>query len=898
MKLSISRKIVCIAAMGMVASSVSILCISTMLMGKLLTRTMYDDMSAMQSMVARIQQHEEARILQSARMLAATPQLMDAVHAADRQRVREIAQMAWQQLGLDTVVVTDANGIVLARGHSSIAGDDISRRPTMIAALKGEVRAGVLFEESAVVPFSIRCNAPIFKDGVVVGALSLGSDIGTEAYIDGLSEVTGMAFTLFKGDTRLMTSVREADGKRAIGTQLTDAQVTDTVLRKGETTLVLGELLGEPGMTVYWPAKDFKGNIIGMWAIAKLLTQHTKETNKVLMVVVLCSLGIMLLFVLAASLLGRRIALPIRKATAYAVQVATGNLDASLSVQSQDEVGVLVDALRTMVTTLKERIREADAANKAKSSFLSTMSHEIRTPMNAILGITEIQLHNETLAPDVKDSIEKIYTSGDLLLSIINDILDLSKIEAGKLDLHINKYEIASLASDTAQLNMIRIGNKPIEFELQVDAQMPSHMAGDELRIKQILNNVLSNAFKYTKAGMVKLSISAEAGKSDDEAVLVVDVSDTGQGMTDEQVSRLFDEYARFNQSANRTTEGTGLGMSITRNLIRLMNGEIVVESEPGKGTSFTIRLPQGRSGSGVLGKEMAENLHQFRTHRRATMKWVQVSREPMPYGSVLIVDDVEINIFVATGLLTPYKLKIESAGSGFAAIEKIKQGKVYDIVFMDHMMPEMDGIETTKILRGMGYVHSIVALTANAVAGQSDIFLENDFDGFLSKPIDIRELNIVLNKLVRDKQPPEIIAAARQQTEARQGETLDNKAQQPALDPACSEIFVRDAIKSLAALEAIIGKGGSYDDDDLRMYVTHVHGMKSALANVSKMDLSAMALKLEQSGRDGNIEAIASETPVFLRTLRTLVEKLAREQEKTDGKTRDALEADNVFLL
>ena len=553
-------------------------------------------------------------------------------------------------------------------------------------------------------------------------------------------------------------------------------------------------------------------------------------------------------------------------------------------------------------------LAKEEAANKAKSAFLSTMSHEIRTPMNAILGITEIQLQNENLNENGREAFGKIYTSGYLLLGIINDILDLSKIEAGKLELIVSKYEIASLVSDTAQLNMMRIGSKPIEFELYVDENLPTLLMGDELRVKQILNNLLSNAFKYTAKGTVKLSVSAgNIGGEKDEAMLMISVSDTGQGMTEEQVGKLFDEYSRFNMEANRTTEGTGLGMSITRNLIRLMNGEIAIESEPGKGSTFTVSIPQGKIGGEVLGAEMAENLHLFRTSSRAQMKRVQITREPMPYGSVLIVDDVETNIYVARGLLTPYGLKIDSADSGFAAIEKIKDGNIYDIVFMDHMMPQMDGIETTQKIRAMGYTHPIVALTANAVAGQADIFLGSGFDDFISKPIDVRQLNTVLNGLIRDKQPPEVLEAARREAE-EEANRLDGAEITPAdsgainadspshtdIDPAFAEIFVRDALKALATLEGIRDRGDYNVDDDLRAYVINVHGMKSALANIHETELSEFARKLEEAGREEKMEIIKSETTSFLASLRSFVEGLIPEPE---GEGADPADEDKQFL-
>jgi len=532
---------------------------------------------------------------------------------------------------------------------------------------------------------------------------------------------------------------------------------------------------------------------------------------------------------------------------------------------------------RRLDELVRVRTAEVEAANKAKSDFLSAMSHEIRTPMNAIIGITEIQLQREMVDAESRMAIERIYTSGDLLLGIINDILDLSKIEAGKLILMVDKYEIASLVSDTAQLNMMRVGSKRIKFELHIDENMPVHLLGDELRVKQIMNNLLSNAFKYTTGGTVKLIVAADASPhKDGEIILTIKVSDTGQGMKKEQLDKLFDEYSRFNLETNRSTEGTGLGMSITKNLIRLMGGEISVESEYGVGSTFTVRLPQGRVDSEVLGTEMAENLRQFRTYNMAQMKRTQITREPMPYGSILIVDDVETNAYVAKGLLIPYELKIESVSSGYAAIERIKAGKQYDVIFMDHMMPEMDGVETTRHIREMGYNRPIVALTANAVAGQASIFLENGFDDFISKPIDLRQMNMLLNKLIRDKQLPDVIEAARKAAEARKVYSVLPRQMD---DLEFVRIFIREADKSLATLEKLTEEDGWYNnEDEMRKYVIHIHTIKSALVNIGKYDLSAVALKLEQAARNNITEIVVDESAEFFHTLKTFIEHLKRD--------------------
>jgi signal transduction histidine kinase/CheY-like chemotaxis protein len=541
---------------------------------------------------------------------------------------------------------------------------------------------------------------------------------------------------------------------------------------------------------------------------------------------------------------------------------------------------------------LEKQHAQAEAANHAKSAFLATMSHEMRTPMNAILGITEIILRNETLPSNLQESLYKIYDSSNLLLNIINDILDLSKIEAGKLEILPARYETASMINDTVTLNVMRIGSKPIEFRLSVDENLPAYLFGDELRIRQILNNVLSNAIKYTPKGEVKLSVFAE---KENETVLTSEgtvsteglnllciVSDTGQGMSKEQVSSLFDEYSRFNTKANRTTEGTGLGMSITYNLVRMMNGHISVESELDKGTIVTVRLPQGNVSAGVIGRELAENLAKFEKSAIKQIKKAQIDYDLMPYGSVLLVDDVESNIFVARGLMFPYELSIESVLSGFEAIEKIREGKTYDIVFMDHMMPRMDGIETTQKLREMGYAQPIVALTANAIVGQSNIFMENGFDGFISKPIDIRQLNAMLKKFIRDKQPPEVIEAANRNKVNQVN--LTNEIEHMGINPKLEEIFIRDASRLAKTLEEI-QKNGIYEDEDIRLYIVSVHALKSALANVHEMNLSELAFMLEKAGREKNTAVMSAETKSFLDSLWAVIKKHTLHKEHSEGE-------------
>jgi len=540
-----------------------------------------------------------------------------------------------------------------------------------------------------------------------------------------------------------------------------------------------------------------------------------------------------------------------------------------------------------------ERARElAEQSTKAKSSFLASMSHEIRTPMNAILGVTEIMLQNKELADGIEDGLDMIYSSSNLLLGIINDILDFSKIEAGKLDIMPAQYNVASLINDSVHLNIMRIGSKPIKFKMEIDENIPARLFGDVLRIKQILNNLLSNSFKYTESGVVTLSVKSEPekhpgrstgslqkSKNNKGVTLVISVRDTGHGMTKEQLNSLFEEYSRLYNETEKYIEGTGLGLTITQCLVDLMGGEICVESEPGKGSCFTIRLPQKLIDNEVLGKKAAAGLQQFRTDQLTSKERYRLVREPMPYGNILIVDDVETNLYVASGLMKPYLLHVETAMSGREAIDKVKNGSEYDVIFMDHMMPEMDGIETVKNLRELGYSAPVVALTANAVTGQSDMFLNNGFDAFISKPVDIRRLDVILNKFVRDKQSQKVREAARLENNeaAMSGDS--------ALDenPQLLESFIRDGHKALVVFDEIQQNTGYNNEESLHRFTITVHGMKSSLINIGEPSLSEHAKQLERAGREHNIEYIKKSAPEFTDKIRELLERIEPKPEESD---------------
>ena len=577
----------------------------------------------------------------------------------------------------------------------------------------------------------------------------------------------------------------------------------------------------------------------------------------------------------------------------------TGKRLEELVIERTQELALQTEILETSNKERQTALEAAELASKTKSIFLANMSHEIRTPMNAILGVTEILIQHESLPSEIEEGLVKIYNSCDLLLGIINDILDFSKIEAGKLDIIKSQYKLASLINDSVQLNMMRIDSKPIEFELQIDDYMPAKLIGDEIRIKQILNNLMSNAFKYTESGKVILSITAEKEPDGKNFRLEFKIRDTGYGMSDEQQNKLFDEYSRFNEAERSTVEGTGLGLAITQRLIRLMGGGISVESELGVGSVFTVWLTQGSVDNEILGRRVVDSLKRFRSNFLSQRQKAKLTRDPMPYGNVLIVDDVETNLYVAVGLLKLYKLQIDTSMSGREAIDLISAGNQYDIIFMDHMMPGMDGIETTKQLRDSGYTEPIVALTANAVAGQADVFLQNGFDDFISKPIDIRQLNTILNRLIRDKQPQNVIEAARMTVTA--SDSSDTDSDTSPNNTLLLESFIRDADRAIEVLVEISGANSYNNKDSLQKYTTTVHGIKSSLRNVGAEELSKVASTLELLGRERTLSLLREQTPGFIDDLHELLAGIKSELANSirkDNSTDLSLKLDTVKEL
>ncbi|MCR4998544.1 MAG: response regulator [Lachnospiraceae bacterium] len=559
---------------------------------------------------------------------------------------------------------------------------------------------------------------------------------------------------------------------------------------------------------------------------------------------------------------------------------------------THDEIAVLSESLNEALKEiadfierkeeqqkLESELEVARQASDAKSSFLSNMSHEIRTPINAILGMNEMILR-ECDDEQIIEYANSAKSAGNTLLSLVNDILDFSKIEAGKMEIITAQYHLGSTVNDLVNMVASKAQEKGLALEVDVDEHIPCMLIGDELRIKQCLTNLLSNAVKYTDEGVVTLNIGYDR-IDENEIYLNFEVKDTGNGIKEEDLSKLFSPFERIEEIKNRSIEGTGLGMSIVKKLLALMDTRLEVHSVYGQGSDFSFRIKQ----QVVSNEKIGDFKKKYKEYLRTQEKYHQ--RFQAPSARILVVDDNEMNLTVMKGLLKQTRIQIDTAESGFETLEKVKEHR-YDAIFLDHRMPKMDGVQTLEAMKSMTDNLNddvpVISLTANAISGAKAEYLAYGFTDYLAKPVNGAELEKMLEKYLpmeklnyrafEDTSEAKLDAipedsVLRQLQEIDLEEALKNCGGADVLEKVIKDFYISIDAKSEAIENALA-------EEDIRNYTVYVHALKSSARLIGAMKLSRLAEELEEKGNEENLIVIRQKTPELLVRYRGYLKHLA----------------------
>jgi len=763
--------------------------------------------------------------------------LIEVLIDKDRDGIIYMANALKRMAQIDFCNIIDSEGYVIIRTHEpTVFGDNVSYQPHVKKAFEGEISSNIT--QGPVIALGAYAGAPLYdSDMNFVGAVSLGYRLDVQEFVYKMKDLTGCEVSIFKGNIRVSSTVIDVDGSYAVGTEVSE-HISEIVLAGGVYYGSM-ELFGEGMFAHYAPILGYDGSVAGMIAIGYYTAGDTSK-------------------VYYFSFMGAFITFIILTVCIFIAMYISGVIDRRQKL--------MMDKIREAQEELRVARDIAESANVAKSTFLANMSHEIRTPMNSIIGFTELA-QDDDISVSTRDYLGNIQDSAHWLLNIINDILDISKIESGKIELENIPFDLPDIFAHCHAAILQKAAEKGVMLYCYAEPSLGKKLLGDPIRLRQIITNLLSNAVKFTNTGTVKLLASINSS-NEDHATIHFEIKDSGIGMTQQQIDRIFEPFKQADDSITRKFGGTGLGLAITKNIIDLMGGVLCVESTPGVGSKFSF--------------EITFDLIDDDTVKTTKKIIINDFEKPNFKGEVLVCEDNHLNQQVVCDHLARVGLNTVVASDGEEAVKIIKDRieKPFDLIFMDIHMPVMDGLEASALITEMGVTTPIVALTANVMSNDMDMYKQSGMTDTVGKPFTASELWRCLVKYL----PVEKYTVIDQSR---------HSAEELKMQNLLKVNFVKGNQDTFAKLIE------SLEKEDIKTAHRIAHTLKSNAGQIGEKRLQSAAAVVEAMLAEEKNQLDDEQLKILETELSTVLTDLAPlRKEKRTKNSSDGIDKDKALLL